>query len=57
MSAKLWYPTENAARQVASGIKHHKQYPYQCDLISCGGWHLTKIKPGKYTGKKVGIWK
>jgi len=57
MSAKLWYPTENAARQVANSIKNHKQYPYKCDLIFCGGWHLTKIKPGRYSGKKVGIWK
>lgn len=57
MSAKLWYPTEGAARAFASSIKGRKQYPYKCDLIQCGGWHLTKIKPSKFARKKVGIWR
>jgi hypothetical protein len=56
ISAKLRYPTEQLARQTANKVTGRRQYAYKCDLPGCGGWHLTKIKPGKYVRKKVGVW-
>ena len=64
MSRKAYFTTESRARQKSRemnakrGQGSRKFYVYQCDLIGCGGWHLTHINPKKYNKgkKKVGSW-
>lgn len=57
ISCKAYFKDERTARKEVRELNNRRGgrkrlFAYPCDLIGCGGWHLTKVNPKKYNKQK-----